>query len=81
MAGVECMIARTLLRLRNHRWATRRSYTRRVTPVRIATTLLLIDCVGGLVVGTLVLLFAEWLSALYVLPEDLLVTMGVANLA
>ena len=49
--------------------------------MRIAATLLLIDCVGGLVVGTLVLLFAEWLSALYTLPEDLLVTMGVANLA
>lgn len=48
--------------------------------MRTAKSLLWIDCLGGLAVGILVLAFAEWLSALYALPERLVVTMGVANL-
>lgn len=49
--------------------------------MRLATSLLWIDCTGGLVVGTLVLSLADWLSALYALPLGLVVAMGIANLA
>ncbi len=49
--------------------------------MRIAKSLLWIDCTGGLVVGVLVLSLAEWLSTLYALPPGLVLMMGVANLA
>jgi hypothetical protein len=48
---------------------------------RIAKYLLWIDCTGGLVVGTVVLMFSSWLSTLYRLPVSLVIAMGVANLA
>ncbi len=46
---------------------------------RLSTSLLWIDCTGGLIAGILMLSFSEWLSALHVLPIGLIVTMGVAN--
>ena len=52
-----------------------------MNPVRRTTSLLWIDCAGGLVVGILVLSFAHWLSALYALLVGFVVTMGTANLA
>jgi hypothetical protein len=43
--------------------------------------ILWLDCVGGLIVGTLVLLFCGWISELECLPIQYVVGMGVANLA
>ena len=41
--------------------------------------LLWADCLGGLAVGTLVLLLSSWLSELYRLPLDLVRFMGWVN--
>ncbi len=57
------------------------SNSRRNCPVRLAKSLLWIDCIGGLTVGALVLAFSDWLSALYGLPVGLVTAMGAANLA
>lgn len=48
--------------------------------MRIAKSLLWIDCTGGVVAGVAVLTLSGWLSTLYRLPVDLVVTMGIANL-
>ena len=42
--------------------------------------ILWLDCVGGLLVGVLVLCFHSWLSRLEGLPESMVVVMGLANL-
>ena len=44
-----------------------------------ARHLLWIDCTAGAVVGIAVLLLHEWLSALFDLPEGLVLFMGIAN--
>lgn len=46
-----------------------------------ATRLIMIDWIGGAVAGALVLFFREWLTRLYSLPPDLLLVIGIANLA
>lgn len=46
-----------------------------------AKNLLWIDCIGGLVVGPLVLMFSTWPSEFYTLPVGLLIVMGMTNLA
>jgi hypothetical protein len=43
--------------------------------------LLWLDCSAALLAGVAVLSLSEWLSQLYTLPRDLLVTVGVVNLA
>ena len=43
--------------------------------------LLRIDCGAGLVAGSAMLSLSGWLAALYALPRELLVGMGMANLA
>lgn len=48
---------------------------------RLAKSLLWIDCLGGLAVGVLVTVLSAWLSALYALPESLILALGAANLA
>lgn len=50
-------------------------------PVRLARSLLWIDCTGALVVGALVLALAAWLGRLYALPVGVIIVMGTANLA
>ncbi len=42
--------------------------------------LLWIDCSGGLLAGAVVLVARPWLAALYALPDDLLLVIGLANL-
>ena len=49
--------------------------------MRVLRSLLWIDCTAGLLNGALTLVFSGWLSALYALPVDLLIFMGVANVA
>ena len=49
--------------------------------MRVLKSLLWIDCTAGLLNGALTLSFSGWLSRLYALPIDLLIVMGVANLA
>lgn len=51
-----------------------------VTLVRLARSLLWIDCAGGLTVGAFVLNFTDWLAALYAFPVELVRVMGTANL-
>ncbi len=41
--------------------------------------LLWIDCTAGALAGVAMLLLMDWLAALYGMPADLLVFMGVAN--
>jgi hypothetical protein len=48
--------------------------------MRIAKSLLWIDCTGGLVAGIVVLMLSGWLSTLYRLPVGLVIAMGIANL-
>lgn len=48
--------------------------------VRSRDWLLWVDCVGGLLVGAVVLCFCSWLSQIEGLPESTVVVMGVANL-
>jgi hypothetical protein len=43
--------------------------------------LLWVDCGAALLAGVAVLLLSSWLSQLYAMPRELLVGMGVANLA
>lgn len=43
--------------------------------------LLWIDCVAGFTGGTLVVSFKEWLSDLHAFPEDLVLFLGLSNLA
>lgn len=43
--------------------------------------LLWVDCIGGGVVGVLVLVLARWLSDWYRLPYDFVIMMGIVNLA
>jgi hypothetical protein len=43
--------------------------------------LLWVDCGAALLAGVVVLLLSSWLSQLYAMPRELLVGMGVANLA
>ena len=43
--------------------------------------LLWVDCTAGGLVGVAVLLLGGWLARLYALPYELVVGMGVANLA
>jgi hypothetical protein len=47
----------------------------------LAKSLLWIDCTGGLLVGVLVLSLSTWLSSLFAFPHELVLGMGVANLA
>lgn len=49
--------------------------------LRNAKSLLWIDCLGGLVVGVLVLTLSSWLSTLYAMPERFVLALGAANLA
>lgn len=49
--------------------------------MRVFRSLLWIDCSAGLLNGVLTLAFSGWLSRLYALPVDLLIVMGVANVA
>jgi hypothetical protein len=49
-------------------------------PIR-ASQLIWVDWIAGAVVGTLVLSIRGWLASLYSLPSDLLLVMGLANLA
>ncbi|MBK7600251.1 MAG: hypothetical protein IPJ07_17720 [Acidobacteria bacterium] len=49
--------------------------------MRVFRSLLWIDCSAGLLNGALTLAFSGWLSRLYALPVDLLIVMGVANVA
>lgn len=49
--------------------------------LRNVSSLLWIDCTGGLAVGVLVLAFSSWLSTLYAMPQSFVVAMGAANLA
>jgi len=53
----------------------------RELPVRLAKSLLWIDCTGGLAVGAVALASAHWLSTLYALPVSVVLVMGTANLA
>jgi hypothetical protein len=46
-----------------------------------AGVLIRVDWIAGAVVGVLVLVLRGWLADLYSLPADLLLVMGVANLA
>jgi hypothetical protein len=48
--------------------------------VLILRRLLWIDCSAAFVAGLVVLSLAGWLSRLYIMPQGLLVAMGVANL-
>ena len=41
--------------------------------------LLWIDCIAGALAGIAILLLLDWLAALYSMPADLLVFIGVAN--
>ncbi len=41
--------------------------------------LLWIDCIAGALAGVAVLLLLDWLAALYGMPRELLVFIGVAN--
>lgn len=43
--------------------------------------LIRIDCIAGLVAGTLMLSLRTWLAALFALPAELLLIIGLANLA
>lgn len=47
----------------------------------VAKQLLWIDCLGGLLVGALVLSFHQWLSKVENLPVAVVLFMGIANLA
>lgn len=49
--------------------------------LRNASSLLWIDCLGGLAVGVLVLALSPWLSRLYAMPESFVIALGAANLA
>lgn len=46
-----------------------------------AGRLIWIDCIAGATVGTLVLVLRDWLTDFYSLPGDLLLVIGLANLA
>ena len=45
----------------------------------VLRNLLWVDSCAGLLAGVLVLTFSGWLSELYVLPHELVIAMGVAN--
>ncbi len=47
----------------------------------IVRSLLWIDCSGGLAVGILMLVLAEWLERLYALPSSLYTAIAAANIA
>lgn len=49
--------------------------------MKIASHLLWIDCSAGLLVGVIVTTFHGWLSTLFGLPSDLVLFMGIMNLA
>lgn len=42
--------------------------------------ILWIDCAAGALAGVITLLLSAWLSALYAIPEDILLFIGAANL-
>jgi len=54
---------------------------RQIPYLRKASSLLWIDCLGGLAVGVLVLALSPWLSRLYAMPESFVIALGSANLA
>lgn len=47
----------------------------------LVRSLLWIDCSGGLAVGILMLVLAEWLERLYALPSSLYTAIAAANIA
>ena len=47
----------------------------------VSPKLLWVDCIAALLAGMAVLSLSTWLSQLYVLPKEVLVGMGIANLA
>ena len=49
--------------------------------MRLARSLLWIDCTGALVAGAVVLAASDWLSGLYALPVGVVLGLGTANLA
>lgn len=49
--------------------------------MRLKENLLWVDCIAGACVGIFVLLLIEWLAALYQLPREFVLFLGVANLA
>lgn len=48
--------------------------------MQLNKNILWLDCTAALLAGALVLSFPEWLSALYTMPEDLLLFIGAVNL-
>ncbi len=49
--------------------------------VILATQLIWVDWIAGTVAGVLVLSLCGWLTDLYALPHDLILAIGVANVA
>lgn len=49
--------------------------------IHLRRNLLWVDSLAGLVVGVLMLSLSNWLAGWYQLPRDLLILMGIANMA